>query len=69
MWRVATRASLETVLKKNDEIDRLRQGLCDVRAFLTKPEWGTWLYMEGSDVYDDKDRALFDIAYALGEIT
>jgi hypothetical protein len=50
------------------EIERLRAGLNDVRKFLSNPEWGTVRYMEGSGVYEDKDQALFDIAYALGEI-
>ena len=50
-----------------DEIEKLKRGLRDVRKFLEKPEWGQSRYMEGSDVYDDKDSALFDIRYALGE--
>ena len=50
-----------------DEITRLRTGLNEVRDFLNKPEWGTYPYMEGSDVHNDKEAALFNISYALGE--
>lgn len=49
------------------KIERLRRGLNEVRDFLNKPEWGTYRYMEGTGVYEDKDAALFNIAYALGE--
>ncbi len=50
-----------------DEIERLRAGLCEVRAFLNKLEWRTGPYMDGSGVYKDKDVALLNIAYALRE--
>jgi hypothetical protein len=50
-----------------DEIERLRKGLNEVRDFLQNPGWGTWPYMEGCGVYEDKEAALFNIKYALGE--
>ena len=52
-----------------DEIEKLKRGLSEVRKFLENPDWGTIRYMDGSGVYDDKDSALFDIRYALGEIS
>lgn len=68
------RGNQQSILPEHDillaaavEIERLRAGLHEVREFLSKPEWGTWRYMEGSDVYADKDAALFNISYALGE--
>ena len=50
-----------------DRLEAMAIGLNEVRAFLNKPEWGTYRYMEGSEVYEDKDAALFNIAFALGE--
>lgn len=51
-----------------DEIERLRRGLNEVRDWLNKPEWGSWPYTEGTGLYDDKEQALFNIAFALGEL-
>jgi hypothetical protein len=60
-------AEIERLERAADEIERLRAGLRHVRKFLENPEWGTIRYMEGGEVYDDKELALFDIRYALGE--
>ena len=57
------------VARLEAENERLRKGLQEVREFLENPEWGTTRYMEGSGVYDDKDAALFNIRYALGEVS
>jgi hypothetical protein len=38
------------------------------RAFLVKPEWGTARYMEGSEIYGDKDAAVYAIDTALASI-
>jgi hypothetical protein len=49
------------------EIERLRAALSDIRVFLRKPEWGNSDYMEGSEIYSDRDDALLAISVALGE--
>lgn len=51
-----------------DEIEKLKRGLRDVRKFLENPDWGQIPYMDGAGVYADKETAIFDVRYALGEI-
>lgn len=48
-----------------DAIGRLLVVMTDVRKFLTKPDWGTCTYMEGTDVYYDIKQAVTAIDSAL----
>lgn len=48
-------------------ISELEKALRDVKQFLEDPRWGTYPYMEGTDVYEDKDEALTTIDSALME--
>lgn len=50
-----------------EEIERLRAALQDVREFLSNPDWGTVRYMEGSEVYTDIQSALHTVNLALHE--
>ena len=46
------------------ELEKARR---DVKRFLEDPRWGTVNYMEGTDVYEDKDEALETINSVLME--
>jgi hypothetical protein len=55
----------EVIEDRNRRIAELEKALREAKRFLEDPRWGTYQYMEGSYVYEDKDEALETINSAL----
>lgn len=47
------------------QLESLVKAIKDTIKWLQDDRWGTWTYMESSQVYDDKDQATIDLTYSL----